>query len=97
MTVVHIVHFKVKAAAQVAEFEEQVRTLAGIKGVQRFSFGRTFTTDRAKGYTHAMVMDFADKEALERYSSDEHHVHVINTYIKPNIEEGGVLCLDIEQ
>ena len=36
-----------------------------VPGIQDITFGPTFTTDRANGYTHALVVDLDDKAALE--------------------------------
>jgi hypothetical protein len=36
-----------------------------VDGVERISFGATFTRDRAQGYTHALVVDLLDQNALE--------------------------------
>lgn len=34
-------------------------------GILAISFGATFKTDRAQGFTHALVVDLESKEALE--------------------------------
>jgi hypothetical protein len=40
--------------------------LAGkVPGIIDITFGPTFTTDRNQGFTHALVVDLADKAALE--------------------------------
>ena len=36
-----------------------------VQGVESISFGATFTHDRAQGYTHALVVDLLDQNALE--------------------------------
>ncbi|KAJ3159072.1 hypothetical protein HDU86_001971 [Geranomyces michiganensis] len=88
MTVVHVVLFKLKPTADLAAFLKNVGTLSAISGV---------SNDRANGYTHAMVMEFANKEALNAYSVGEEHQQVIKTHIAPNIEPGSTMCLDYEK
>lgn len=36
-----------------------------VPGIIDITFGPTFTTDRNQGFTHALVVDLADKAALE--------------------------------
>ncbi|KAI9008170.1 hypothetical protein BC832DRAFT_591402 [Gaertneriomyces semiglobifer] len=96
MTVTHIVLFKVKSDTNVKHFEEQVQSLTKVPGVQKLSFGQTFKTQRSKGYTHALVVELADKAALETYATDEHHVSVIQNTIIPGVEPDGILAMDIE-
>ena len=36
-----------------------------VDGTERISFGATFTHDRSQGYTHALVVDLIDRNALE--------------------------------
>jgi hypothetical protein len=36
-----------------------------VPGVEKISFGASFTHDRAQGYTHALVVDLTDTAALE--------------------------------
>ncbi|KNC98485.1 uncharacterized protein SPPG_06185 [Spizellomyces punctatus DAOM BR117] len=100
MTVTHIVLFKVKPdipPQQLAEFDTQVRSLKQVPGVQKLSFGPTFKTDRARGYTHALVVELPNQQALNDYAANEHHVTVIKNHIRPAVMEDGILAMDIEQ
>ncbi|KAI8590046.1 hypothetical protein BDZ88DRAFT_416094 [Geranomyces variabilis] len=97
MTIVHVILFKVKPTAEQEAFVTNVKTLATLPGVHNFSIGPTFTKERANGYTHAMVMEFESKEALNAYSVSDAHQQVIKTHIAPNIEPGSTMCLDYEK
>jgi hypothetical protein len=54
------------AAASAKHLLQCVHALAGkVPGIIDITFGPTFTTDRNQGFTHALVVDLADKAALE--------------------------------
>eukprot|EP00960_Hanusia_phi_P060107 764409-Hanusia_phi.AAC.2 len=66
-----------------------------VPGIIAISFGPTFTTDRAQGFTHALVVDLKDKEALQAYGPHPEHVAVLNNDLKPNMEQPP-LAMDYE-
>ncbi|KAJ3010931.1 hypothetical protein HKX48_007128 [Thoreauomyces humboldtii] len=97
MTVTHIVQFKVLPEVDIAAFETAIRTLTEIPQVKKFTFGKTFTTERAQGFTHVFVMEFASRADLDTYNLSAEHVHVVKTHILPAVGVAtGVLVLDIE-
>jgi len=54
------------AAAAAKHLSQCVHAVAGkVPGIIDITFGPTFTTDRNQGFTHALVVDLADKAALE--------------------------------
>ncbi|KAI9094712.1 stress responsive A/B barrel domain-containing protein [Phlyctochytrium arcticum] len=94
-----IVLFKAKTSLtpdKLAEFVAKCRSLTKVPGVNQLNFGPTFKTERAKGYTHALVVQLADKTALGTYAADPYHVEVLKNHILPSVEEDGILAMDIE-
>ena len=75
-------------------------SLAGIEGVLGVKYGETFTTERAKGFTHAIVVTLASKEALEKYAVDPLHKRRKGEHCTRFIEnlcERPVLAVDIDR
>ncbi|KAI8799685.1 stress responsive A/B barrel domain-containing protein [Cladochytrium replicatum] len=102
MTVVHVVAFKFRADAA-AELEVTVQKFkklaaSGLPGLIKLSFGPTFTTERARGYTHALVAEFTDREALQVYTVSDIHVQVVTENVRPLLEPvpDASLALDYE-
>jgi len=81
--------------------ERGVRSLVKIKGVQSVSFGETFTTERAKGFTHAIVVTLDSKEDLAKYAVDALHLKVKKENIAPILNKtsshGPILAVDIDE
>ncbi|KAI8810401.1 hypothetical protein BJ742DRAFT_770413 [Cladochytrium replicatum] len=102
MPVIHIVAFKFRADAT-AELEvtaEKFKNLAasGLPGLIKLTFGPTFTTERARGYTHALVAEFTDREALHVYNVSDMHVSAVTENVRPLLEPvpDAALALDYE-
>ncbi|KAI8820483.1 uncharacterized protein EV422DRAFT_567905 [Fimicolochytrium jonesii] len=95
-TIVHVVLFKLKPSANAGEFESRMAKLADLPTVQKLSSGPTFNTQRAQGFTHVLVVDFADKDGLEKYSVHGDHLKFVD-YVKETVEPGGILAVDIEK
>ena len=93
----HVVLFKVKAGMPAASVKAMVDGLAGLKrrvpGIVDLSVGANFT-DRNKGFTHGLVVRFRDKAALETYLPHPAHQEVVQSYIRPIIED--LIALDYE-
>ncbi len=53
-----------------------------IPGILDFSCGENFS-ERAKGFTHGLVLRFADRAALEAYFPHPEHQRVVQKYINP--------------
>ena len=51
------------------------------------SIGRTFTTDRAKGYTHGIRVRLNSKESLAIYAKHPLHVSFKKAHILPLLDE----------
>jgi hypothetical protein len=60
------------------------------------SVGPSFTLDRNRGYTHALVVELINRDALSLYAKNDLHVRVIKENILPIVEKDGVLAMDIE-
>jgi hypothetical protein len=58
--------------------------------------GPTFTIDRNRGYTHALVVELINRDALSSYATNDYHVRVIQENILPIVEKDGILAMDIE-
>ena len=94
----HIVLFKVKAGMPEAAVRAMLDGLAGLKtrvpGIVQLSAG-TNTSDRNKGFTHGLVVRFQDQAGLEHYLPHPAHQEVVQTRIKPIIEELVVVDYEI--
>lgn len=97
IVVEHLVLFHFKPEATPEAIEAAMTALRGLKteipGIVDLTCGANFT-DRAPGYTHGLVVRFADQAALEAYGPHPTHQHVVVNYIKPIMES--VLALDYE-
>ena len=61
----------------------ELRALKGvIPGVLELTCGANFT-DRAKGYTHGIVVLFANRAALDAYLPHPEHQRVVQEFINP--------------
>mmetsp|Transcript_12337 Transcript_12337/g.24558 ORF Transcript_12337/g.24558 Transcript_12337/m.24558 type:complete len:103 (+) Transcript_12337:27-335(+) len=90
MAVKHIVFMKFKAETPQATLDQAKSNLLAMKGkvpgIIAISFGPTFKTDRAQGFTHALVVDLESKEGLEVYASHPEHAAVLTNDLKPNLD-----------
>jgi hypothetical protein len=64
-----------------------------IPGIADLSCGANFS-DRAKGYTHGLVVRFNDRSALEAYGAHPEHQRVVQNFINPI--RADVLAFDYE-
>jgi hypothetical protein len=64
-----------------------------IEGIMDLSCGANFS-DRAKGYTHGLVVRFKDRSALAAYGPHPEHQRVVQNFINPI--RADVLALDYE-
>jgi hypothetical protein len=70
----------------------ELRRLKGkIAGIVDLSCGPNFS-DRAKGYTHGLVVRFTDRAALEAYGTHPEHQRVVQNFINPIRDD--ILALD---
>jgi hypothetical protein len=95
MTVTHYVLFKFKEDAPMDLIKKRFHELQAIKGVSNMAFGKTFT-DRGKGYTHILSLDFVDRVGLDAYANHPDHVKFVEECIKP-FQVEGALAMDIEK
>jgi hypothetical protein len=93
----HIVLFRWAEGASpdaVNRVVTELRELKGkIPGILDLSCGTNFC-DRAKGYTHGLVVRFANRAALDAYGPHPEHQRVVQNFIAPI--RGDVLALDYE-
>jgi hypothetical protein len=94
----HIVLFKVKENASLQTRAAIGQALTGLRhqisGIIDLTFGATFTHERAQGYTHALVVRFANKEALAAYGPHPAHQKAVHEVIRPAVDD--VIALDFE-
>lgn len=64
-----------------------------IPGIVDLSCGANFS-DRAKGYTHGLVVRFKDRTALESYLALPEHQRVVQNFIRPFSAD--ILAMDYE-
>jgi hypothetical protein len=64
-----------------------------IAGIVDLSCGANFS-ERAKGYTHGLIIRFADRAALEAYFPHPEHQRVVQNFIDPI--RADTLILDYE-
>ncbi len=82
----HIVLFKWKPEATAEQINTAVEGLRGLKAllpeILELTIGENFT-DRSQGYTHGLVVRFADKAGLESYGPSDAHQYVVKNLITP--------------
>ena len=86
----HIVLFRWKAEATAGQIETAMASLRGlagrIPGILGLTCGEDFS-GRSKGYTHALVVRFADRTALGAYGPHPAHREVFERDIAPIRDE----------
>lgn len=65
-----------------------------IAGIVDLSCGANFS-ERAKGYTHGLVIRFADRAALEAYFPHPEHQRVVQDFINPIRAETVILDYEV--
>ena len=71
----------------------------GIPGIVDLTFGRSFTNERSRGYTHVLNVRFLDRAAGDAYQPHDLHSsfkEIIKGNISPAECTGPVACLDWE-
>ena len=95
--VMHIVLFKWTAGAAPDAIQAAVQGLRDLRdkipGILDLSCGENFC-DRGQGFTHALVVRFTDREALDIYGPHPEHQSVVKNYIGPI--RADVLAVDYE-
>ncbi|MEI6459437.1 MAG: Dabb family protein [Pseudomonadota bacterium] len=95
MPVNHIVCFKFKEGTSAHRITEHLASLATlgahVPGIRRLSLGENFT-QRSLGYTHGMVVELEDREALTTYLPHPYHA-AISTALRVDAE---IFALDYE-
>src|SRR5215831_2920047 len=93
----HIVLFRWSAEASQEAIDSAVAELSKLKGkipgIVDLSCGANFS-DRAKGYTHGLVVRFTDRATLEAYGPHPEHQRVVQNLINPI--RADTLALDYE-
>lgn len=93
----HIVLFRWTGGASPEAIESalaELRKLKGIiPGIVDLSCGANFS-ERAKAFTHGLVVRFPDRAALEAYGPHPEHQRVVRNFINPI--RADVLALDYE-
>jgi len=93
----HILLMKWTEEASQAAIDNALAELRGLKGeiagVVGVSCGANFS-DRAKGYTHGLVMRFTDRAALEAYYPHPEHQRVVQNFVNPI--RADILVIDYE-
>lgn len=82
----HIVLIRWTEQASQAAIDSAVEELRGLKGkiagIVELSCGANFS-ERAKGFTHGMVVRFTDRAALEAYGPHPEHQRVVQNVLGP--------------
>jgi hypothetical protein len=93
----HILLMKWNEQASQEAIDRVFLELRGLKekipGIEEVSCGKNFS-ERAKGYTHGVVMRFKNRAALTAYFPHPEHQRVVKTWINPILAE--ILALDYE-
>ncbi|KAK1924242.1 hypothetical protein DB88DRAFT_489569 [Papiliotrema laurentii] len=95
--IVHIVLFKLKAAANEEGFKTAQNAISALKqvpGAEVMHLGPPAIDARAKGFNWGLYSVFTDRAALDTYAVSEAHVKVVENNVKPNIED--ILAYDFE-
>eukprot|EP00277_Geminigera_cryophila_P013441 CAMPEP_0179441076 /NCGR_PEP_ID=MMETSP0799-20121207/24671_1 /TAXON_ID=46947 /ORGANISM="Geminigera cryophila, Strain CCMP2564" /LENGTH=108 /DNA_ID=CAMNT_0021225055 /DNA_START=68 /DNA_END=394 /DNA_ORIENTATION=+ len=84
----HIVLMKFREDCSEATHAMISKSMHGMKGkipgILKLSYGPSFTTDRADGFTHVLVVDLVDKLAFEVYAIHAEHIRIIKDEMFPN-------------
>ena len=95
--ILHVVLFKWNEEASPHAIQAALEALRGLKnkvpGVLEITCGPNFS-DRSKGWTHGLVVRFADREALEGYIPHPDHQAVVHEHISPI--RADILVMDYE-
>ena len=95
MAVAHIVWIKFGENVSQAQIEKHMAALATLKervpGISELTLGENFT-DRAEGFTHGLIVELADKAALDVYATHPDHVAVAGALR----EDARLLVMDYE-
>lgn len=93
----HIVLFKWQPTAVPESVTAAMSALAAMPGqipvIMALSYGENFC-DRAQGFTHGLVVRFADRAALDQYQNHPVHQAIVQSQIKPIVSD--VLAMDYE-
>ena len=95
MSVQHIVWCKFNDGVteeQIAEHLKNIRSMPEhISFIEKIEVGENFT-DRARGFTHGVIVTLPDRGSLPRYLEHDYHVKV-STPIK---QDGELMVMDFE-
>jgi hypothetical protein len=93
----HIVLFRWAEGTSTEAMENAMTELRKLKdkipGIVDLSCGANFS-DRAKGYTHGLVVRFKDRASLDSYGPHPEHQSVVQKFIRPISAD--ILALDYE-
>jgi hypothetical protein len=93
----HIILFRWAEGASPEAIESAMTELGKLKGkipgIVDLTCGENFS-ERAKGYTHGLVVRFADRAALDVYGPHPDHQRVVQQFINPI--RGDTLGFDYE-
>lgn len=95
MTVEHMVWIRFKPGVDKHKQQQHMaglRGLAGrVPGILKLAVGENFT-DRAKGYTHGLLVTLESRDALKVYAAHPEHVAVAG----PLREDADLMAMDFE-
>ena len=95
MAVHHMVWIKFHEGVSAERIAEHIHNLATmdeqIPAIQATAVGENFT-DRAKGFTHGLIVTVETREDLPRYLQHPHHVKIAT----PLREDAELMAMDIE-
>jgi hypothetical protein len=93
----HIVLMRWREDASAEAIERVMKELRGLKDkipvIVDLSCGENFS-DRAKGYTHGLVVRLEDRAGLDAYLPHPEHQRVLQNFLAPI--RGDVLAVDYE-
>ena len=93
----HLVLFKLKEGTPQEEIDEMLDALRSLResadGIVDLTTGPN-TSDRSQGFSHGLVVRFADQEALEAYLPHPAHQKVVSENIMPILED--LIVVDYE-
>ncbi len=94
----HLVLFKVKDSANQEAIQAMQAALKGLQqaipGILEITVGANFS-ERSQGFTHGLLVRFADRAALDTYIPHPAHEAARNDYILPIVDD--VLVVDYER
>ena len=87
----HIVLLKFKAGTATKKITAALAEVQAldqkVSCIRHMRCGESFTTERAKGFTHALVCTLGCEADLPAYANNEAHTRLVSEHLKPILDD----------